>query len=209
MTGAYVAMLIRLRWFLMFFFVLWQGLVPGVRAENSADEIETPRYKWFLTVYGGAHAQDDINDVFTFQATFHDNAYVAVAALAREFWHYDKYIGFEIEGQVGKHFNKDDQWEFAGLIVGRWHAFPWDNYVDTSFAVGDGVSYYSEISEVEKEDDEDAQRALNYLMFELALGLPQYPRWNLVFRVHHRSSVFGLVGAAGSNFVCGGLKFSF
>jgi hypothetical protein len=207
--GVYGVTLIRLRWILLILFVLWQCPISGALAEDEVDQKDAPRSKWFLTVYGGAHAQDDINDVFTFQATFHDNAYVAVVALAREFWHYDNYLGFEVEGQLGKHFNKDDQWEFAGLIVGRWHAFPWDKYVDTSFAVGDGMSYYSEVSEVEKEDDEDAQRALNYLMFELALGLPQYPRWDLVFRVHHRSSVFGLVGAGGSNFVCGGLKFSF
>ena len=96
-----------------------------------------------------------------------------------------------------------------GVFIGRWHYFPWNKYVDTSFAVGDGLSYYTDVSEVEKEDDEDAQRVLNYLMFELALGLPEYPRWDLVFRIHHRSSVFGLVGAGGSNFVCGGIKFAF
>lgn len=62
---------------------------------------------------------------------------------------------------------------------------------------------------METEDDEDAQRALNYLLVEVALGLPKYPRWDLVFRIHHRSSVFGLVGAGGSNFVCGGIKFGF
>jgi hypothetical protein len=34
-----------------------------------------------------------------------------------------------------------------------------------------GISYYTEVSEVEGEDDEDAQRALNYLLVEVALGL--------------------------------------
>ena len=162
-----------------------------------------------MTVYGGAHAQDDIADVFTFKAKFEDNDYIAVVALAREFWHYKKYISFEVEGQIGKHFNNDTFWEFNGLIIGRWHAFPWNKYVETSFAMGDGLSYYTEVSKVEKEDDEDAQKTLNYLMFELALGLPQYPRWDLVVRIHHRSSIFGLYGAGGSNYVCGGIKFSF
>jgi hypothetical protein len=46
-------------------------------------------------------------------------------------------------------------------------------------------------------------------MFELAMGLAQYPRWDLVLRIHHRSSIFGLYGAGGSNYVCGGIKFSF
>ena len=177
--------LIRYRRFLLFWVVvvLVTCAASNVLAEEDADKDDTGRYKWFLTVYGGAHAQDDINDVFTFQAKFEDNAYVAVAALAREFWHYQDYLSFEVEGQIGKHFNKDTQWEFVGVLIGRWHYFPWNKYVDTSFAVGDGFSYYTKISEVETEDDEDAQRTLNYLLFELTLGLPQYPRWDLVFRV--------------------------
>ena len=201
--------LIRFRWFLLFVSALLLCLGSGALADDDKIEDDIKRSKWFLTVYGGAHAQDDIGDVFTFNAKFEDNDYIAVAALAREFWHYKKYISFEVEGQIGKHFNNDTFWEFNGLIIGRWHAFPWDKYVDTSIAVGDGLSHYTEVSKVEKEDDEDAQKTLNYLMFELALGLPQYPRWDLVVRIHHRSSLFGLYGAGGSNYVCGGLKFSF
>ncbi len=178
-------------------------------AGNDPDSDEPRPYKWFLTVYGGAHAQDDLGDVLTFQEKFEDNDYIVVAALAREFWRYQKYISFEAEGQIGKHFDNDTFWEFNGLIIARWHPFPWDRYLDTSLAVGDGLSCYTQVSKVEKEDDEDAQKTLNYLMFELAMGLPQYPRWDLVFRIHHRSSVFGLYGAGGSNYVTGGIKFSF
>ena len=201
--------LIRFRWFFLFLFAWLLCLESNALADDGKIEDDIKRPKWFLTVYGGAHVQDDINDIFTFQPKFEDNDYIAVAALAREFWHYKKYISFEVEGQIGKHFNNDTFWEFNGLIIGRWHAFPWNKYVDTSIAVGDGLSYYTEVSKVEKEDDEDAQKTLNYLMFELALGLPQYPRWDLVVRIHHRSSIFGLYGAGGSNYLTGGIKFSF
>lgn len=201
--------LLRIRWLLIFLLSLIALTASGALAQDDKQENDTKRYKWFLTAYGGAHAQDDINDVVTFQPKFEDNAYIGVVALARELWHYEKYLSFELEGQVAKHFNKDTQWEFVGVLIARWHYFPWNQYVDTSFAVGDGLSYYTEVSEVETEDDEDAQRSLNYLLFEVALGLPEYPRWDLVFRIHHRSSVFGLYGAGGSNFVCGGIKFGF
>jgi len=190
-------------------FILLMCFGYDALADEQNGEDNTERYTWALTLYGGESAQDDIGDVYSFQANFDDNAYVVVAALAREFWHYKQYIGFEVEGQVGKHFDGSDQWEFVGLIVGRWHAFPWDKYIDTSFAVGEGFSYYTEVSEVEKEEDDDAQRFLNYLMFELAFGLPQYPRWDMVVRIHHRSSVLELIGASGSNYVCGGIKFKF
>ena len=201
--------LIRFRWLLLLIVALLLGFGSGARADDDQNKDHIKRHKWFLTVYGGAHAQDTIEDVFTFNAKFEDNDYIAVAALAREFWHYQDYISFEAEGQIGKHFNNDTFWEFNGLIIGRWHVFPWNKYVDTSLAVGDGLSCYTEISKVEKDDDDDAQKTLNYLLFELALGLPQYPRWDLVVRIHHRSSVFGLYGAGGSNYVTGGIKFSF
>jgi hypothetical protein len=181
----------------------------GARAEEGGHENDTKQYKWFLTVYGGASAQDDLSDVLSGQAKFEDDAYVAVVALAREFWRYQDYIGLEVEGQVGRHFNRDSLWEFNGLLVARWHPFPWDKYVETSFAVGDGLSYYTEVSEVEEQEDEDAQRLLNYLLLELTLGLPRYPRWDMVVRIHHRSSVGKLIGAAGSNYVCAGIKYSF
>lgn len=201
--------LFRRRWFLIFLLALITLIASSAMAQDDIKENDTERYRWFLTAYAGAHAQDDINDVVTLQPKFEDNAYVGVLALARELWHYKKYLSFELEGQVAKHFNKDTHWEFVGVLIGRWHYFPWDKYIDTSFAVGDGFSYYTEVSEVETEDDEDAQRTLNYLLFEVALGLPEYPKWDLVFRIHHRSSVFGLYGAGGSNFVCGGIKFAF
>lgn len=104
-------------------------------------------------------------------------------------------MSFELEGQVGKHFGSDnDHWEFVGLILGRWHPFPWDNYIDTGFAIGGGLSFFSSISQTELQRDENAQHLLGYLAFEFTFGLPQYPRWNLMFRVHHRSGAKGLIG---------------
>ena len=201
--------LFRFRWFLLLVVALLTCFGSYVSADEDSNENDTKRFDWFLTVYGGAHAQDDIGDVFTLQPKFEDNDYLVVVALARELWHFKKYISFELEGQIGKHFNNDTFWEFNGLIIGRWHVFPWDKYFDTSFAVGDGISHYTEVSKVEKADDEDSQRTINYLLFELALGLPQHPRWDVVLRIHHRSGIFGVYEGGGSNYVTGGFKFSF
>jgi len=46
-------------------------------------------------------------------------------------------------------------------------------------------------------------------MFEVTLGLPKYPRWDFVYRIHHRSSIRGLIGAGASNFVTAGFKYAF
>ena len=202
-------MLILFRWFLLFVFSLLLCYGSNAWADDDKNKNDINRHKWFLTIYGGAHAQENIEDVLTFQAEFEDNDYIVVAALAREFWRYKDYISFEAEGQIGKHFNNDTFWEFNALIIGRWHLFPWDKYLDTSLAVGDGISHYTEVSKVEKADDEDSQRTINYLLFELALGLPQYPRWDVVLRIHHRSGIFGVYEGGGSNYVTSGFKFSF
>jgi hypothetical protein len=174
-----------------------------------AGDATNEKHKWFLTIFGGPSAQPDLEHVLTFNMHFEDDTYIAAAALAREFWRYDNWISFEAEGQVGKYFGNEHQWQFTGLIIGRWHRFPWDKYLDTSFAVGDGLSYNTETSKIEKEDDEDAGKWLNYLMFELTLGLPIYPRWDFVYRIHHRSSIRERIGAGASNFVTFGIKYSF
>ena len=188
---------------------LWLFSLTSAFADNVANENKAYEHKWFLTIFGGPSAQPDLENVLAFNMRFEDDTYIAAAALAREFWRYKNWISFELEGQVGKYFGNEHQWQFNGLIIGRWHRFPWEKYLDTSFAVGDGLSYNTETSKVEEEDDEDAGKWLNYLMFELTLGLPEYPRWNFVYRVHHRSSIGERIGAGASNFVAFGIKYGF
>ncbi|OEU44276.1 MAG: hypothetical protein BBJ60_05980 [Desulfobacterales bacterium S7086C20] len=143
-------------------------------------------------------------------ATYSDGNYIAIGALAREMYRYKQWVSVELEGQIGRHFGRDIcHWEVVGLIIGRWHPFPWDRYMDTSFAIGSGLSYYSDVSQLELEEDEDAHRLLGYLTCELTLCLPQYPRWNLMFRIHHRSGAGGIVGEGSTNYLCGGLKLAF
>ena len=188
---------------LLLFFALSQAAAD----DDKTDDIQP--YKWFFTLYGGAFTDSDLEDDLTFNWDFGDHTYIIVGALARELWRYEDFISFEVEGQVGNYFGNEHQWQFNGLIIGRWHRFPWDEYLDTSFAVGNGLSYNTETSKVEKEDDEDAGKWLNYLMFELTLGLPKYPRWDFVYRIHHRSSIRGRIGNGASNFVAFGIKYSF
>jgi hypothetical protein len=185
---------------------------PYALAGNGENIKHEEHYKWALTLYGGPHAQKNLEDVVTLQATFPDDTYIVVLALTREVWRYQNLLTLEAEGQVGKHFGEMNHWEFNGLLAMRWLPFPWDKYVETSFAVGDGLSYATEVPEVELEDDENAEELLNYFLLELTLGLPQHRRWDFVARIHHRSGVFGLFGNVehgGANFVTGGIKYRF
>jgi hypothetical protein len=197
--------------FLLFVLVLTVYSAPNALAGNSETESGEVHYKWALTLYGGPHAQETIGDVFSFQATFPDDTYIVAVGLSRELWRYKNWFALEVEGQVGKHFGEMDHWEFNGLLDIRWLPFPWDKYVETSLALGEGLSCATEIPEVELADYEEGQRLLNYLLFELTLGLPKYRRWDVVIPVHHRSGIFGLFGGVhgGANFVTGGIKYKF
>ena len=183
---------------------------PNVSADSSQSEKNKSNYLWTLSAYAGPHADDTLTDIATMNATYSDGNYVAVVALAREVYQYKQWVSIEIEGQIGKHFGTDvDYWEFVGLAIGRWHPFPWDRYIDTSFAFGSGISYNTEISPIELLEEEDSKRAIIYLSYELTFGLPQYPRWELMLRIHHRSGAWDLINDASTNYVCGGIKFSF
>jgi hypothetical protein len=185
-----------------------------VVAEGNAEELENKKtsldYQWAVSIYGGPHARHTLNDIISFNANYSDGNMIIVGALSREVYNYKQYMSFELEGLVGKPVGDDDSiWEFAGLGKARWQMFPWDDILDTSIAIGAGFSYYTDISQIEKDRNEEAQRLLGYLAFELTFGIPKLPRWHLLMRIHHRSSMGTIIGEGASNYVCVGLKYGF
>ncbi|OEU60345.1 MAG: hypothetical protein BA870_01685 [Desulfuromonadales bacterium C00003094] len=124
---------------------------------------------------------------------------------------YKHYLRLEGEGQVAKHWGEQDHFEFNALLGLRWLPFPWDRYLDTSFAMGAGLSYATDEPEIEVEKNDRTARLLGYLMFELAMVVPRQPNWTLFARVHHRSGAFGLFDgvSGGSNVVGAGLRYTF
>jgi len=179
-------------------------------AENFENKKTRLDYQWAISLYGGLHASNTLSDIISFDADYSDGNNVLVAALAREVYHYKQYLRFEIEGQVGRLFGEDESpWECVGLGLARWQMFPWDDVLDTSIAIGVGFSYYSDISQVEKNKNEEAQRLLGYLAFELTFGVPRFSRLDLLIRIHHRSGMGGVIGEGLSNYACIGLKYAF
>lgn len=102
-------------------------------------------------------------------------------------------------------------YEFNPYIDWRWANLPWNNYVNTSLAIGEGISYASSIPSLEQRSNENTKRLLNYLMLEATFASPNYPRLQLVARVHHRSGAYGLyhAGNTGSNDIGLGLRYLF
>jgi hypothetical protein len=59
----------------------------NVNAGSSDTEETGPDYKWFLSLYGGQHTKNDLDDMVTLEADYGGN-YLAVLALAREIYRY-------------------------------------------------------------------------------------------------------------------------
>jgi len=165
---------------------------------------------WAVTAYGAVQAHSLLHEMF-YDPDF-DSSYKFVAvALNRKIGSMGEHLDFEGEAQVVKHFGGQHHLEFNGLLIARWNRFPWDRHLDTSLAVGEGLSLATETPEIEALRHEKTSAFLNYLLIEVSLGLPDLPSWSLVWRIHHRSGVFGLFhGVHGaSNAMGAGVSYHF
>jgi len=166
--------------------------------------------EWYLTLYGGQYAGSATADVVTFSSP---DSYVVGLGVLKEFARNDPSVRWELEGLALQHRGTQDHVEFAVSINVRWVTFPWDAYLHTSLGFGSGLSYATEVPELEDRDNPDtgSTRFLHYIMLELTFSLPSLPRWSLVGRIHHRSGVWGLFDGVGraSNVLVGGLRYQF
>ncbi len=162
-----------------------------------------------ITVYAGRVTEDRWINALPPSINFVD-AYVLVGALAwtiKRF--YDDALTLEIEGQAAKYSGIQEHTEFNVTVAGRWHDFPWNESVETSFAFGLGPSWATKIPEAEVQIHGTTEQFLVYWFGEIALGPPD-ENWAVVFRLHHRSKAFGLIAEdGGSNTVAAGLKIRF
>jgi hypothetical protein len=193
-----------------FFLLVTTFFIIGFSANPAYSNAQEEKL-YSLNIYAG---QMTTNRIGSLLIHFYDpdfkNSYLTAVTLARRIGTYKNMASFEVEGQVVKHFNIQNHWEINALITARWEEFPWDKYVDTSFAFGVGGSYATAEPEIEILRSNATSRFLVYWMTELALGLPEYPDTALIIRIHHRSGAWGLVAdKGGSNTPCIGLKYRF
>jgi hypothetical protein len=121
---------------------------------------------------------------------------------------------FDIESELGaaKRLGDQTEGEFWGAVYVRFTAFPWNNYVYTTLGLSTGLSYATGISDFER-----AHSTLNpptgthiqhYFSPELTFALPDHKDRQLVFRLHHRSGMYGIVSGAmsGSSYMTVGVR---
>jgi len=138
------------------------------------------------------------------------DAYLATLALSYTLArHRQDALSLEAEGQVVYNFGDQSHWEFNSLLGSRWHRFPWNESVATTMAFGLGLSYATEVPEVEVVLEGSSERLLIYWMWEMTFAPPR-SRWAASLRLHHRSKGFGLLAEEGGmNALAAGVRFEF
>ena len=168
-----------------------------------------------LTSYVGTYSMNSLpEEILPLRSIQLEDSHLVALTYSEPFHRFWEQAGaWEWEVQAVKHWGLQDHWEFNALLALRWSRFPWSDDLRTSFAVGDGLSWATEVPplELEEHEEETAAQLLNYLMLELTLGLPSQESWDFVFRIHHRSGVFGVFDGVdgGSNVLAIGLKWRY
>lgn len=166
--------------------------------------------KWFVSFYGGIYSDTSLIENLYFKSAI-ENSYINVISLGRELSVYEEKIAVEIEGQLGFHHGAQNHQEMNCAIILRWLSFPWDHYVDTSFAIGNGISYATVAPDIEIENavNGNTNQWLYYMMVEWAFTA--LSQWEFFWRIHHRSGIYGLMADddAGSNFIGFGIRFRY
>jgi hypothetical protein len=171
------------------------------------------QYDWTGTVYIAAVSsertwQHVIKDPF---GADYADAYLFAAALSRPYASFlDDRFRLEAEGQLVYNFGDQDHWELNSVpVIARWRRFPWSEHVATSVAFGLGLSYATEVPEVEVALEGESHRWLIYWVLELTAG-PPHSAWEVSLRLHHRSVAWGLMGDnGGANAMGLGLRYRF
>ncbi len=178
---------------------------------GAAAAVEEGPGPYAVTAFGGVLLDNTFDEVL-FRPGRIDTESAQLAGVALSARLAEPVAGLElgVEGQIVRHFGAQTHWEVnAPVLVARWDRFPWDDYVGTGIAFGLGLSMASEIPDLERANEGGSQPVMAYWTIELALGPPE-GAWELVGRLHHRSTAFGTFGEeGGANALVLGLRHRF
>lgn len=199
---------------LCYFLSLFILAIPSaIAATNTSNQSQLP---WSFLVYYGVMTQSILERSFSSGFTsarlysVEPALELAVPNALEEFfaWELAANLTFQTEPQ-GNIF------ELNPMIMFRWKYFPWNQFIITSIALGEGISYATNIPTVERrvinKNWGEPKNLVNFLALEITFSLPKYKQWELVGRIHHRSAAWGLynAGNASSNALALGVRYHF
>ncbi|MGD9107570.1 MAG: hypothetical protein PVI75_00150 [Gammaproteobacteria bacterium] len=182
---------------------------------------ENYAHLWSILLYRGQTVKENLNKIiFNGKRTYvHENVYSA--ELSRIFYQ-NNFLSFQIAGNIAsriaasKYYNGSHPIFEEDIYVKLYYlAFPWNRWINTTVGVGEGISYTNELPCPEKDcySGRNSKKLLDFMTFEITMGLPAYPQWQIVGRIHHRSGAFGVFatkkGSPGSNVLGLGIRCFF
>ena len=143
-----------------------------------------------------------------------DDHLIATAVSREAGWLWDKRISLEPEVGIGQRFGRQSATELWGALFVRYHGFPWDHSLVTTVAISTGLNWANTRTAEERDrnqNDGQGSNLLHYLAPEVTFALPSRPDTELMFRLHHRSGIFGLINGAhgGSQYATVGVRVRF
>ncbi len=139
--------------------------------------------------------------------------YIVATAVSRRIATLWGHVDIEPEFGVGQRFGQQHETEIWGAAFFRYRGFPWDRYVVNTVAVSTGLNYATDISNEEEDraKDDTGSRWMHFFAPEITFAAPRAPQYELLFRIHHRSGVFGLISDAwgGAQYGTIGLRVRF
>jgi len=170
-----------------------------------------PTYKWSLVSYTGRSNTADLLELVRLRFEKWEPYYIIGLGLNYKLSSDEKYYSFEWSNQIVKHLENFSLFEFDTLITFRWLWFPWNEFMPTTLAFGEGFSQTTGHPSSERISQGIRAKFLNYLSTEVTFSLPDSPDWALLARIHHRSGIYGLISnvSGGSNYVSLGVMKRF
>ncbi|NOU07464.1 MAG: hypothetical protein HOO99_14915 [Hyphomicrobiaceae bacterium] len=162
---------------------------------QSASQGVNDDRKWAVTLFYGFASVD--SDMYMapkawWDTKFREEAF-AGGAVSYNVIRFLRDFTLEAEIGAGRRFGIGASEGWAAAYI-RYDNFPWKHILRTTFAASVGVDYITKLPL--SEDNADPTRArskfLHYFSPEVTFALPDSPQHEMVFRLHHRSGVFGL-----------------
>lgn len=166
-----------------------------------------------VAIFAGIYSPDVFTDIVASPWDTRTEAiYLVSLSYNRRLTTIFRHLDIEVEGGVGRRFGNNNSFEAYVALAARWTAFPWNNYLRTTFAVYPiGPSYVADLAPSEIAKDGRSAAWLNYFGLELTFAAPELPQLEVLFRLHHRSGAFGAINGStnGADFLSVGARYRF
>jgi hypothetical protein len=140
-----------------------------------------------------------------------DNTQLIGLAISRPALTYGNWFTIEAEAGAGQRVGNMHEEQFWTALYFRVKPFPTNRFVRTSIAVSTGLDIATGISALERRRSYGhPSLILHNFSPEITFALPDYPETHLVFRIQHRSGLYGLINnGSGTTFLAVGLRHFF